>query len=331
MRNVHLRALVICLLLFMIAEKVSAAQGKLLSAYISDSPSASVPAWIAKETGIFKKYGLDIDLVFIDGSTRGIQSLLAGDLSFTEAVGTSAINGRMAGGDIAIINGVVNTLPYYVIGKAIIKSRDDLKGRTAAVHIPGTAADFALRLALKKVGIVYNQIKAVTVGGGPARIASVISGQTDFTVVSDAEKIQGESAGLKMIIDMAELKVPFLYTCMVTSRQRIREQPDTVRGMVEAIAEAIHFFKTHKEESIKILSKYTRGPSRTILEGAYSAYSQLFVEDTYPTLEGLRNTLEVQSSWDTKAAKAKAEDFVDLRFVDQLRSTGFIDKLYGRK
>lgn len=331
MKNVYLHAIVFCLSVLTVVGNASEAESKLLSAYISDSPSASVPAWIAKETGIFKKYGLDIDLVFIDGSTRGIQSLLAGDLSFTEAVGTAAINGRIAGGDIAIINGAVNTLPYYVVGKAVIKSRDDLKGRTAAVHIPGTAADFALRLALKKVGIAYNQIKAITVGGGPARIGSVIGGQTDFSVVSDAEKIQGEKAGLKTIIDMAELKVPFLYTCMVTSRQRIREQPDAVRGMVQAIAEAIHFFKTRKEESIKIMSKYTRGPSRTILEGAYSAYSQLFVEDTYPTLEGLRNTLEVQSSWDPKAAKAKVEDFVDLRFVDQLRSTGFIEKLYGRK
>ena len=78
-------------------------QAKMTIAYISDSPSSSVPQWIAKETGIFKKYGLDIDLVFIDGSTRGIQALLAGDLSFTEAVGTSAINGKMAGGNIAII------------------------------------------------------------------------------------------------------------------------------------------------------------------------------------------------------------------------------------
>ena len=331
MKTFHLRTVVSCLCLSIFVGTASEAESKLLSAYISDSPSASVPAWIAKETGIFKKSGLDIDLVFIDGSTRGIQSLLAGDLSFTEAVGTSAINGRIAGGDIAIVNGVVNTLPYYVIGKPAIKSRDDLKGRTAAVHIPGTAADFALRLALKKVGIAYNQIQAITVGGGPARITSVIGGQTDFTVVSDAEKIQGEKAGLKVVIDMAELKVPFLYTCTVTSRQLIREQPDTVRRMVESIAAGIHFFKTRKEESIKIMSKYTRGPSRTILEGAYSAYSQLFVDDTYPTLEGLRNTLEVQSSWDPKAARAKAEDFVDLRFVDQLRSSGFIDKLYGRK
>jgi NitT/TauT family transport system substrate-binding protein len=219
MKNICLGAVMLCACLLILFGTGSEAESKILSAYISDSPSASVPAWIAKDTGIFKKYGLDIDLVFIDGSTRGIQSLLAGDLSFTEAVGTSAINGRIAGGDIAIVNGVVNTLPYYVIGKPIIKSREDLKGRTAAVHIPGTAADFALRLALKQVGIPYNQIKAITVGGGPARISSVIAGQTDFTIVSDAEKIQGERNGLKVVIDMAALKVPFLYTCTVTGRQ----------------------------------------------------------------------------------------------------------------
>jgi NitT/TauT family transport system substrate-binding protein len=331
MKTAYFVTAIVCLSLGVIIGTSLESESKLLSAYISDSPSSSVPAWIAKETGLFKKSGLDVDLVFIDGSTRGIQSLLAGDLSFTEAVGTSAINGRIAGGDIAIVNGVVNTLPYYVIGKASIKSREDLKGRTAAVHIPGTAADFALRLALKQVGIPYNQIKAITVGGGPARISSVIGGQTDFTIVSDAEKIQGERNGLKVVIDMAALKVPFLYTCTATSRQMIREQPNSVQRMVEAIAAGVHFFKTNKEESIKIMSKYTRGPNRAILEGAYSAYSQLFVEDTYPTVEGLRNTLEVQSSWDPKAAKAKAEDFVDLRFVDQLRSSGYVDKLYGRR
>jgi len=307
------------------------AQAKLLAAYISDSPSSSVPEWIAKETGLFKKYGLDLDLVFIDGSTRGIQALMAGDLSFTEAVGTSAINGKLAGGNIAIVNGLVNTLPYYIVGSPAIKSPEDLKGRTAAVHIPGTAADFALRLALKRVGIPYNQIKAITVGGGPARIMALINGQVEFTVASDAEKFQGERQGQKTIIDMAEFKVPFQFTCTVTTDKMIREQPDNVRRMVEALAAGVHFFKTNKEDTLRIMSKYTRGQNRALLEGAYAAYSQLLVADTYPTLEGLRNTLEVQASWDAKVTKAKAEDFVDLRFVDQLKSSGFIEKLYGRK
>jgi NitT/TauT family transport system substrate-binding protein len=252
-------------------------------------------------------------------------------LSFTEAVGTSAINGKIAGGNIAIVNGLVNTLPYYIVSHPSIKSPEDLKGRTAAVHVPGTAADFALRLALKRVGIPYNQIKAITVGGGPARIMALINGQVEFTVASDAEKFQGESQGQKTIIDMAEFKVPFQFTCTVTTGKMIREQPDNVRRMVEALAAAVHYFKTNKEDTIRIMGKYTRGQNRKLLEGAYAAYSQLLVADTYPTLEGLRSTLEVQASWDAKVAKAKAEDFVDLRFVDQLKSSGFIEKLYGRK
>ena len=121
-------------------------------AYISDSPGSSAPYWIAKDAGLYKKYGLDVELIFINGSTRGIQSLIAGDLDFAGAVGTSAINGKLAGGDLYITDSLVNTLPYYIIG-ATIKSPENLKGRTLATHIPGTSADFAVRLALRKFGI----------------------------------------------------------------------------------------------------------------------------------------------------------------------------------
>ena len=152
-------------------------QAKSYIAYISDSTNSSVIYWIAKEAGILKKHGLDLDLIFINGSVRGIQSLIAGDLSFSGAVGTAVINAKLAGADIAIIQSQMNTLPYFIIGNAKIKSPEDLKGRSAAVHIPGTSADFAMRLALSKVGIPYSDIKAVTVGGAPARLAAVTNGQ----------------------------------------------------------------------------------------------------------------------------------------------------------
>ena len=271
-----------------------------------------------------------MELIFIDGSSRGILSLIAGDLSFTDAVGTSAINGRLAGGDIAIVSSLVNTLPYYIIGKPDIKTPEDLKGRSAAVHIPGTSADFAMRLALKGVGISYKDIKAVTVGGAPARNAAVITGRVDFTVVTDSGKIEGERAGLKVVIDMAKLKIPFQFACTVTTGKMIRQNPDGVRSMLRAVAEAVHYYKTQKEDAIKIMQKYTRGQNRPALEGTYAAYRELLVADVYPTLEGLKNTLEIQASFDPKAAKAKAEDFVDARFVDELRKTGFIDLLYNR-
>jgi ABC-type nitrate/sulfonate/bicarbonate transport system substrate-binding protein len=167
------------------------------------------------------------------------------------------------------------------------------------------------------------------VGGAPARVAAVTTRQVDFAVVTEPGKIKGESTGLKMILDMAKLKIPFQFTCTVTTRQLIRENPEAVQRIAKAMAEAIHYYKNHETEVIKIMQKYTRGQSRSVLEGAYDAYKELFVADTYPTLEGLKNTLEVQSSWDPKAARAKVDDFVDLRFVNEIKKSGFIDRLYN--
>lgn len=296
-------------------------------AYISDSTSSSVIYWLAKDMGLYNKHGLDLELIFINGSVRGIQSMIAGDLGYTGAVGTAVINAKLAGADVAIIQSQMNTLPYFIVGNPNIKSPEQLKGRSAAVHIPGTSADFALRLALAKVGVNYKDIKAVTVGGGPARLAATMTGQMDFTVVTEGEKIQAEKAGLKVIIDMAKLRVPFQFNCTATTRKRIRENPDEARRVVQAMTESTHFFKTHKEESIRVMQKYTRGLGRDILDGAYSANAELLVDDGYPTVEGLRQTLEIQALTDPRAAKAKAEDFVELRFVEEVRKSGFPGKL----
>jgi ABC-type nitrate/sulfonate/bicarbonate transport system substrate-binding protein len=187
-----------------------------------------------------------------------------------------------------------------------------------------------MRLALKGVGLSYKDIQAVTVGGAPARNAAVITGRVDFTVVTDSGKLEGEKAGLKTIIDMAKLKIPFQFSCTVTTKAMIRQNPEMVRSMVKALAEAVHYYKNHKEDAIKIMQKYTRGQNRVALEGTYAAYRELMVEDLYPTVEGLKNTLEIQATFDPKASKAKVDDFIDLRFVDELRKTGFIDSLYNR-
>ena len=329
-RNRSRVAIVFCCLAFA-GGPARMAEAKSYIAYISDSPASASAYWVAQDAGILKKHGLDVDLIFINGSTRGIQSLIAGDLSFSSAVGTAVINGKLAGGDIAIISSLTNTLPYFVFGKPAIKSPEDLKGRSAAMHIPGTAADFALRLALKGIGLSLKDIKGVTVGGAPARVAAVATGQLDFTVGTEGEKIRGEALGLKVVIDMAKLKIPFQFTCTVATGRMIRENPDLVQRMVRAMAEAVHYYKNNKDPVVKIMQKYSRGPSRTFFDEVYDSNLGVLVEDTYPTIEGLKNTLEIQASIDPKAAKAKAEDFVDLRFVNELKKSGFIEKLYGKR
>src|SRR5207247_11472535 len=234
--------------------------------------------------------GLAVSRSFNAGSSRGIHTLLSVSTPLTSAVGTSAINGKLAGGHIAIVNSLFNTLPYFVLGKPEIKSPEDLKGRSAAMHIPGTAADFALRLALKGIGFSLKDIKGVTVGGAPARVTAVATGQLDFTVGTEAETIRGEKLGLKLIIDMAKLNIPFQFTCTVATRRTIRENPDLVQRMVRAMAEAVHYYKNHKDPVVKIMQKYSRGPSPAFFEEVYDSSRELLVEDTYPTIEGIKTT-----------------------------------------
>src|SRR5258706_531298 len=223
------RALAAAVLLLGLTSGQPGARAGTYIAYISDSTSSSIVYWLAKDMGLYKKHGADMDLIFINGSVRGIQSLIAGDLGYSGGVGTAVINGRLAGGDVAILQSQMNTLPYFIVGNPNIKSPAELKGKTAAVHIPGTSADFALRLALNRVGVPYKEIKAVTIGGGPARLTATMTGQTDFTVVTEGEKLQAEKNGLKTIVDMAKFKVPFQFNCTATTRKYIRENAHEAR------------------------------------------------------------------------------------------------------
>jgi hypothetical protein len=92
------------------------AQTELRSAHISDCPSSSVPAWSANETSLFKKIWEEVDLVFIDGSTRGIQSPLAGELSFPNR---SDLRRSTAGSPKESDQHIV----HYVLGKANIEGK----------------------------------------------------------------------------------------------------------------------------------------------------------------------------------------------------------------
>ena len=168
----------------------SVAAEKIRLSYISDSPGSSAPYWIAKEAGFYKKYGLDVELIFINGSTRGIQSLIAGDLDFTGAVGTSAINGRLAGGDIFIIDSLVNTLPYYILGSPKIKSPEDLKGRIRALQDVSRGGS-----ALDPKVVEGLMARRTAEAGSPLRgltdkerqvLEQMATGRTNATIAADA-------------------------------------------------------------------------------------------------------------------------------------------------
>ncbi len=308
-----------------------AAAEKINTSYISVSPGSSSVIWVAKDARIFEKYGLDATIIFISGSVRGIQAILAGEIPIGEGGGPGLASAKLAGGDVVAIAGNVNVLPYYLVAQPSIKRPEELRGKIGGNHIAGTTAEFALRVGLKKLGIDPSKdVNLRVIGGTMDRMIALQKGIVNFTVATEPGKAMAEKLGFPTIVDLAAMQIPFPQNGVYTSTRFIREHPDTVRRYMRAYVEAIHFYKTHKEETIKISQKYSRLEDRKAQEETWEWHTKYIPNAPYPPIDGYQLILQDMAEKNPKAAQANAKDYVDLRFVKELEDSGFIKNLYGK-
>ena len=304
---------------------------KLNTAYISTTPGSSSVLWVAKDAKIFDKYGIDATVIFVSGSVRGIQSILAGEIPIGEGGGPGLASARLAGGDVVAIAGNVNVLPYYLVAQPSIKKAEDLRGKIGGNHIAGTTAEFALKVGLKKIGIdPLKDVNLRVIGGSIERMVALQKGIVDFTVVTEAGKAMAEKLGYPTVVDMVALKIPFPQNGIFTSTKLIRENPDLVRRYMRAYVEAIHYYKTHKEDTIKIMRKYSRVEDRKFLDEAWDWHVKFMPGAPYPPADGYQLVLQDMVEKNPKAAQANVKDYIDTRFVKELEDSGFIKGLYRK-
>ena len=308
-----------------------AAAQKINTAYISTTPGTSTVIQVAKDMRIFDKHGIDATVIFISGSVRGIQSILAGEIPIGEGGGPALASARLAGGDIVALAGNVNVLPYYLVSHPSIKKPEDLKGKIGGTHIAGTTAEFALKVGLKKIGLdPLKDTSLRVIGGTLERMVALQKGIVQFTVVTEAGKAQAERLGYPTVVDMVALQIAFPQNGIYTSTKLIRENPDLIRRYMRAYTEAIHYYKTHKEETMKIMRKYSRVDDRKFLEEAWDWHAKFMPDAPYPPAAGYQLVLQEMAERNPKAAQANVKDYIDTRFIKELEDSGFIKALYRK-
>ena len=292
--NLRIRAVVLVISLFVLlglGSPVSAQLRKLNIAYTATSPYQA-PLIIAREAGLFKKHGLDIAPILTPGGSLGFQAMMGGDVSMVLADGSAAVTSSLAGADIVIIASFLNTFPYSLISLPEIKKVDQLVGGKVAISRFGSATDLSVRMALAKVGLAEKDVILLQIGTQTARVAALQSKNVQATIITPPFTLTARKMGYNTLIDMAQLNIPFELTAMLTTRAFIKSQREVVASVIAALAEAIHFYKTEKEPSIKILSKYLQTTDREALEETYREIALKVVpEKPYPTLPGIQTIL----------------------------------------
>jgi len=322
-------------ILSILLSSLASAQLTKLNVGYSAISEEQLPAWIAKETGIFEKNGLDVQLIYFTGGTTTVQALVSGEVPISQVAGPAVVNSALAGSDIILIAGGATSLDYWLMSRPEIKRPEQLKGGSVAISAFGTASDFVARYALEKIGLTPGKdVAIVQVGGVPDRLGALLAGKVEAAVLVPPSMFIGQKKGLSILADVSKLGLPFQYTGVATTRRFIREHPDTIRRYARSQLEAVHRIYTDKETSLKVLTKYFRGNvERDILEKSWELLvdGNLLPKKQYPTLEGLKFILAPLAEKNPKAKAAKPEDFAYLSFIEELDRSGYADSLYKKK
>ena len=302
---------------------------KLTIAFSSVSANMA-PLWITQERGFFRKYGLDVQLVFIESGSTTVQSLISKEVAFAQMAGAGVLQSRLRGSDVVLIAGFLNTMDYQLMVDKNITRPDHLKGKTMAVSRFGSSSDFATRYALDKFGLVPDKdVTILEIGSQPARFAALESGKIQAAMVAIPLTRRAKTLGFHALADLQMLGLEYQHTGLATTDALIRARPDLVRNVMKAYVEGIHYYKTRRAGSLGILAKYLKTPNIEVLTEVHENLGlKLTPQKPYPTLRGIEIMLRELAAREPKARRARPDEFVNLAFIKELDHSGFIDRLY---
>jgi len=291
----------------------------------------ALPAWVAKDAGIFEKNGLDVQLVFFTGGTTAVMALVSADTPIAQLAGPAVVHSVIAGSDATLIAGGVTSLNYYLLSRSEIKTSEQLKGGTVAISRFGSASDFIARFALSKIGLTPGKdVTLVQIGSTTARVDATLTGRVQATVVNPPASIIAQKRGMNVLADLPKLGLVYQHTTASTTRKYIRENRDVIMRYMKSQIEAVHRIYTDKEASVRALARFIgRNVEREVLEKTWENLlsEAVLPKKQYPSVEGLKTILAAEP----KSKSFKPEDFYDASFIKELDQSGFIDALYKKR
>ena len=308
-------------------------QTSTLTAFYTAPVASMAPMWIAKERGFFKKNGLDVKLVFIASGPVGTASVLGNETDVGIIGGFAPLRAIVSGAKgLVIIGQSKNRITSKIVGRKEIASVQELKGKRLGIDRIGSNPDMFAQAALSRFHIdTFKDLQYVQLGDVGKVVAALQAGAIDAGIAGAPHDLFAQRLGFKIILDIASLKIPFAATVLMSSRDTVaRKQPELTRFM-RAYAEAMHYFLINHEGTAQVVTKYTQVTERDVL--AYSIDSEAAAMEKTLQIDpkGLELILEFIGKTVPQAASAKPEEFYDLRFVNDLRTSGLLKKLWGEK
>jgi len=279
--------------------------------------------WVAQEEGLFRKNGLEVELVHIASTSRAIQTLLAGELAYTYMDGRTAVQATLKGADVAIVAGVANRLVFSFMARSEIKTFNDLKGKKIGITRLGSSTHSVTLWVMNRFGLKPDDYQLLQLVDVPNIFTAMMAGQIDAGALSPPTNFRGRKAGLTELIDLSKEGPEYVSVAIGSTRSFLKNNEEMTRRFIRGYSEGVLVLKANKAAGIKAIQKYGRIKDPDILEATY-AEARTYIETLpYVTRNGMEAIIAEFVATEPKAKAAKLDDFLDTRFVAQLEKEGF--------
>jgi len=286
--------------------------------------------WIPYEAGIFRKHGLDVELLYVGGGGRAAQVVQSGEVPIGLFTGGAVINSNLAGGDLVVIGSSMNVMTFSVIARPEVRRIEDLKGKRIGISRFGSATDFGLRYAEGQWPLKRQRDFAVIQAGGmPDLLNALRSGALEAAVLNVELTIVARKEGFKELANLAKMGLSFPTSSVGTTRSYIKRNENTVRKFIRGFVEGVHFAKTQRAFGVQVMKKYLRNEDTAFVNDLYDLYVlQNIPQIPGPSTEALKTILDQMVETDPRVVNLRPEQFIDARFFQELEKEGFIQRLW---
>jgi NitT/TauT family transport system substrate-binding protein len=287
-----------------------------------------LPLWMARDAGLFRMRGLDVEIVNTEGGSRGLAMVGQGRLE-AMTVGLSAtIDANTKGGDYRLIATGANTMSFRFFGASGVTAAT-LRGKTVGVSAFGSESDVAATMALRELGLTCRDVTVVESGGTLDRLDALRAGRIAATALNEPADSQAQMSGLPLLVDL-KANLPWIFTALVVERRYLETHRATLLNFLRAYGEGIHMALADEARAKRVLSAEFRQFSRAILQITYDDFKARVPRDAAPSPAGIATMLREFPALGLPLKSTNAADYVDSSLIEDLRREGFFTAMQAK-
>jgi NitT/TauT family transport system substrate-binding protein len=287
------------------------------------------PLWISEQAGLFRKYGLDVQLIYISSGSIIIPAILSGQVDIANMSSAPALTAWTRGAELAAVGVTSNRLLHVVMTRGSIKRPEELKGKKIGSDRYGSLSDLVLREALRHYHLAPDRdVAVIQTGGLPERLGALKIGAVDGAIVTGDTAFEAEKLGFHKLIDLSQLPIQYPGSTIIVGKPFLAAKRDVLKRFLRGWIEGIKIAKTDREYTVKVMQKFLKTSDRSILDKTFEVYQAVHEKVPTPDPKVMAVALKQLAATIPQAGRLKVEDFIDRSLISELESEGFITKVY---